>query len=248
MPTSDLLLSMRNVDLGYLPGDPVLHIDKLYIPKGKMVFVTGPSGAGKSTLLEYLGLMSDTSLNPKEAEYALLTGAGERIDLQALWSDSDEAISKVRQEHFSFVFQSTNLMPNFTIGENMCFGLMMDGLSRQEAEAQTKALMVDLDLPESLFDKRIDEASGGQRQRIAFVRAFSTPFTVLFGDEPTGNLDVTNAKRLMTALRATVRKLNRSAIVVSHDLDLSEAFADLILNIEAGENGGPSTLVTKENW
>jgi ABC-type lipoprotein export system ATPase subunit len=241
------LLEIRNVQLGYVPGKPVLHIDHLQIPKGKMVFVTGPSGSGKSTLLEFLGLMSNTCVNPGDATYHMDGGEGKRIELHRIWSASDEEISQVRRDHFSFVFQSTNLMPNFTIGENMCFGLMMNGMRREEAVRHTRALMEDLDLPASLFDKRIEEASGGQRQRIAFVRAFSLPFTILFGDEPTGNLDEGNAERLMRSLRSNVQRLNRSAIIVSHDLKLAREFADLILEIELDGPNGLNALNAKVN-
>lgn len=238
MEGGERLFSVRNVSLGYLPGQTVLHIDDLTIPKGKMVFVIGPSGAGKSTLLEYLGLMSDTCNNKSEGRYEMETGLAKPIDLHAAWGGKDKDISAIRQAHFSFIFQSTNLMPNFTIGENMCFGMLMDGNDQAEAESVARGLMDELDLPQDLFHKNITEASGGQRQRIAFVRAFSSPFTVLFGDEPTGNLDEGNANRLMTSLKRKIQELNRSAIIVSHDLELSDRYADIILEIQPDEARG----------
>jgi len=237
------LIDIRNVVLGYQNGHPILHLEHLSIPQGKVVFVIGPSGAGKSTLLEYLGLMSDTCLNPGEGHYTLSPGASDPVDLHDVWHQGDQWISQIRQAHFSFIFQSTNLMPNFTIGENMCFGMLMDGATQfPDAEAKVRGLMKQLDLPQDLFGKRITEASGGQRQRIAFVRAFSSPFTVLFGDEPTGNLDDGNARRLMQTLKDQTQSMGRSAVIVSHDIELSEQYADLILEIQPGSSSEPSTV------
>lgn len=242
MQQEHLLLELRNIALGYAPGRPVIEIPELLIPKGQMVFMNGPSGIGKSTLLEFMGLMSNTNLSGSLGSYALIESPDRRIDLGGIWNRSDDEISMVRSQHFSFVFQSTNLMPNFTIGENMCFNLLVNGVEKKEAEAKVRSAMEALDLPQDLYHKSVTEASGGQRQRIAFVRAFSTSFSVLFGDEPTGNLDKGNAVRLLERLQRTIKDLQKTAVIVSHDQELSKEFGDLILNIVPGAQGSPNRI------
>lgn len=235
------LLEIKDIELGYSSEKVVLSFPELKIPRGKMVFLLGPSGVGKSTLLEFLGLMTDSCLNRPKGIYQLNEGSTS-IDLAGIWNREDDEISQIRQDHFSFVFQSTNLMPNFTIGENMCFNLLVNGHSMAEAKETVLGLMDDLDLPRNLFDKRVTEASGGQKQRIAFVRAFGTSFSVLFGDEPTGNLDEKNAIRLFERLKAKITELNKTAVIVSHDLNLAKRFADLTIQMVPGTDGNPSTI------
>ncbi len=240
---SESILSLNNLYLGYSQDKPVLHVEKVEIPRGKLVFLLGPSGIGKSTLLEFLGLMTDSCLNKSEGNYELRSEQGEALDLLGVWDRSDQEISAIRKEHLSFVFQSTNLMPNFSIGENMCFNLLMEGMTPDEAKEKVLDTMREVDLPEALFDKKVVEASGGQKQRIAFVRAFSTRFSVLFGDEPTGNLDEGNAIRLFEILKNKIKTSQKTAVVVSHDARLAQRFGDIIIEMQPGENGNPNSVL-----
>ncbi len=240
---SESILSLNNLYLGYSQDKPVLHVEKVEIPRGKLVFLLGPSGIGKSTLLEFLGLMTDSCLNKSEGNYELRSDQGEALDLLGVWDRSDQEISAIRKEHLSFVFQSTNLMPNFSIGENMCFNLVMEGMTPDEAKEKVLDTMREVDLPEALFDKKVVEASGGQKQRIAFVRAFSTRFSVLFGDEPTGNLDEGNAIRLFEILKNKIKTSQKTAVVVSHDARLAQRFGDIIIEMRPGENGNPNSVL-----
>jgi len=216
-------------------------MDRLDIPRGKLVFIVGVSGGGKSTLIETLGLMNHTTKFEQLGGVVKFfpRGAG-AVDLLELWDRNDDAVlSDFRQRYFSFIFQQTNLMPNFSSGENMLITALFAGSDRKAAETKVRQLMKDIDLPARAFDAPIQELSGGQRQRLAFIRALVADFQVLFGDEPTGNLDSATARECFRLLRRELRDLNRTAIIVTHDLDLAAEFADLIIpiSLEKGADG-----------
>ncbi len=225
---------------------PVLHCEELSISSGKIYFVLGKSGIGKSTLLEALGLMSNT-ITETSITCQFVDPSGNQVDLKELWKS--EKISAFRQEKYSFIFQSNNLMENFTAGENMAFGMLMSGKAMGDIEKELRPIMEDIDLPEDCFKKDIQYLSGGQRQRVAFVRAFTAPFQVLFGDEPTGNLDEVVANKLMAVLKRKISRDNKTAIIVSHNIDLALQFADEILILSESEEKqgylGPNNRMTK---
>ena len=210
----------------------ILEINNLIIPKGKKVFIVGESGIGKSTILETLGLMNKTFVTSKDSKFLFFEG-DIPIDLAAMWDrKSDKRLSAFRLKNFSFIFQSTNLMRNFTAFENISFTRMLQGYSKFSCFNRTRKLLVDLGL-EHVDDKRMaQELSGGQQQRLAFARAILPDFSVLFGDEPTGNLDPENANRVMQILSNKLNELDgASAIIVTHDMHLAIMFADIIIKI-----------------
>jgi lipoprotein-releasing system ATP-binding protein len=233
-----LNFELKDVLLGYEEGKVVLNIPDLSIHKGQLTFVTGPSGAGKSTLLEALGLMKNTILGGRSFMFNNMGTQG--MSFLDIWNGSEADTDLIRRKHFSFIFQSTNLMPNFTLGENICFGGMLSGKSLEQVKPVALEFMEKLNLEAQLFDNPSTVASGGQRQRAAFIRALCKDFSVLFGDEPTGNLDRENAVLLFELLKETVKTQNRSAIIVSHDLDLAKQFADEILEISISTVDGSS--------
>ena len=210
----------------------VLEIEHLTIPKGKKIFIVGESGIGKSTILETLGMMNNTIVPDSRTRFEFFESEGKSIDLKDMWNKRDKMLSDFRLKNYSFIFQSTNLMKNFTAFENIAFTRMLQGFSQFSSFQRTKKVLEDLGL-EHVDEKRMaQELSGGQQQRLAFARAILPDFTVLFGDEPTGNLDAENAIRVMEILNA---KLNEhegaSAIIVSHDMHLAVSFADVIIKI-----------------
>jgi lipoprotein-releasing system ATP-binding protein len=228
------LFSIEQLNCGYAPRT-VLEITELEVPKVPMIFILGPSGIGKSTFLEMAGLMTNTQLNePKQFSYFSASG---ELDLSKFWTWDENKQSNFRKSKYSFVFQQTNLMPNFSILENLCVPLLIQGQSFEEAAKLVTQTAISMDLPEKLLLRPITEASGGQLQRIAFTRALSANFEVLFGDEPTGNLDPGNARNLMNQLKVNLQKRNASAIIVSHDLKLAEEYADCIIRIEKVGDG-----------
>lgn len=205
----------------------VLTGNQLRVDRGKFYFVIGKSGIGKSTLLESLGLMSDTLSEDSGVLY------NEEQSLKQLWGS--DKLSKFRAENYSFIFQENNLLENFSTGENMSFGLLLSGKNTSEAKSKILPLMSSIDLPHDTFDKKIQNLSGGQRQRVAFVRALTAPFEVMFCDEPTGNLDPVVANKLMTVLKENIVNNDKTAIIVSHSIDLAVAYADHIWVITPGD-------------
>lgn len=209
----------------------VLEINALDIPRGKKVFIVGESGIGKSTILETLGMMNNTIVPSSDLVFNFTLNSGETIQLDTLWHN-DKNLSKFRLDHYSFIFQSTNLMRNFTAFENIAFTRMLQGYNKIECFEKTKQVLLDLGLEHIDEARYAQELSGGQQQRLAFARAVIPDFAVLFGDEPTGNLDGENAMRVMEVLSRRLDKSeNASAIIVSHDMHLATTFADIIIKI-----------------
>lgn len=231
------VFQIRNLECAYLPGQPVLRLKNLDVPSGQLVFIIGKSGVGKSTFIETLGLMNQT-ISHHETTSVMFNpaGADEGHELRDCWKLKNEQLSALRKKHFSFIFQNTNLMPNFTSGENMVVSLLIKGRPFDEAKREVLEVMDRLSLAREIFDKKTTEISGGQRQRLAFVRAITADFTVLFGDEPTGNLDRNTSEDLMLVLKKLIGEKGKTGIIVSHDLFLAEKFADLIAPITSQWN------------
>lgn len=210
----------------------VLEIKHLIIPRGKRIFIVGESGIGKSTILETLGMMNNTIVPDESTRFVFIESDGKETDLKGMWKKKDKILAVFRLKNYSFIFQSTNLMKNFTAFENIAFTRMLQGFTRFSSFQRTKKVLEDLGLNHVDETRMAQELSGGQQQRLAFARAILPDFTVLFGDEPTGNLDAENAVKVMEILNS---KLNEhedaSAIIVSHDMHLAVTFADVIIKI-----------------
>lgn len=210
----------------------VLEISHLIIPRGKRIFIVGESGIGKSTILETLGMMNNTIVPSNDTVFSFYDTNGVKTDLKRLWTLKDKLLSEFRLKNYSFIFQSTNLMKNFTAFENIAFTRMLQGSSQYSSFQRTKSILEDLGLEHVDSQRMAQELSGGQQQRLAFARAILPDFTVLFGDEPTGNLDAENAIRVMEILNKKLAEYEgASAIIVSHDMHLAVSFADIIIKI-----------------
>lgn len=211
----------------------VLEINHLVIPRGKKIFIVGESGIGKSTILETLGLMNNTVVPDANAIFKFYDKNENPKDLAALWGmNSDKKLSDFRLKNYSFIFQSTNMMHNFTAYENVAFTRMLQGFTKYSCYRRARKLLDDLGLEHVDETRMAHELSGGQQQRLAFARAILPDFSVLFGDEPTGNLDGENAVRVMQILSEKMKELDEaSAIIVTHDMHLAVTFADVIIKI-----------------
>lgn len=241
--TTPPVFQIRHLACAYRANQPVLRLRHIDIPSGKLVFIIGKSGIGKSTLIETLGLMNRT-IAPAPETSIRFDGSenAAAVELRDHWQLPNRQLSDFRRRHFSFIFQNTNLMPNFTSGENMAISLLIRGYTMAEAKTEILSVMDRLSLDRSIFDKKTTEISGGQRQRLAFVRAITADFTVLFGDEPTGNLDRNTSEELMSILRERIQSKGKTGIIVSHDLYLAEKFADIVVPITP-ESVGEETYV-----
>ena len=181
--------ALRNIDLNIAAGD--------------YVSIMGPSGSGKSTLLNLIGLLD----RPNSGTYKL--DGGNVTDL------NDEQQAKVRSEKIGFVFQSFHLVPRLTAAMNIELPLILAGISVVERKARVVQLLENYGLTDRA-DHRPDQLSGGQRQRVAIARATSMHPAVLLADEPTGNLDQTTGKEVMSLLEQMVAQ-QVALIVVTHD-------------------------------
>lgn len=239
---STIAIQIDQLHCAYTPGKPVLRVDTLQIHRGELLFLLGRSGIGKSTFLELTGLMNSPAGGVSGA-IIFHDRDGQEHALLDLWQQSNTRISDFRNRHLAFIFQETNLLEQFTAGENMLLPSLIQGQSLETARKRVKQLMEDLSLDAALADHAPGHLSGGQKQRMAFIRALATHFDVLFGDEPTGNLDPVTARRLMEVLRMHLHEEQRAGIVVSHDIALALTFADRIAVItESTETPGLGVL------
>lgn len=225
----------------------ILNIKDLTL-EDELVFVFGFSGSGKSTLLEALGLMNDTIVEGS----TILPMFDERLgNLEELWgNEQKEKLYAARKDHYSFVFQSTVLLPNFTVVENVILpSLIEEGADYYRSYLKAIILLSQLNLEKLEVSKSENKVSGGQRQRLAFARAFLPQFNVLFGDEPTGNLDEINAEHLFNFLRFHIHDEQRCAIIVSHSIQLTLKYADKIILLTPADvhNLGAGCIIKPEN-
>ena len=232
---------------GCKTNDPkvVLQATELRIPQGELVFIVGKSGCGKSTILETLGLMNNTILSAER--FLIFPEEGQEIDVTKVWRQKNSVLANIRKKYFSFIFQQTNMMHYFSIRENAVIPQLIKGGDKQYGDTLRQ-----VGLEQVFVENRqnVGELSGGQQQRLAFVRAFMPHFNIIFGDEPTGNLDPENAHNLMKIVADEIRNSpEKTAIIVSHSPELSEKYADRIIKIHKKEtrNGDTFGVIDSES-
>jgi putative ABC transport system ATP-binding protein len=162
----------------------------------------GPSGSGKSTLMHILA-----ALDRPTSGYVTIAGT-------RLGALSDTDITKLRRQHIGFVFQFFNLLPMLSAEENILLPLSIGG--RKADKADHEALIARVGLGERLNHKP-SQLSGGQQQRVAIARALASQPTVLFADEPTGNLDSSSGAEVLALLREAVELDRQTTVMVTHD-------------------------------
>ena len=190
----------------------------LGIPKGQFAAVMGPSGSGKSTLMHIMAGLDQ----PTTGQISI-----DGIELTEL---NDKKLTLLRREHIGFIFQFFNLLPMLTAEENVRLPLQIAGRK------------VDDDWVDRVIDgvglsdrrkHRPSELSGGQQQRVAIARALVSQPTVIFADEPTGNLDTTTGNEILALLREAVNERQQTTVMVTHDTTAA-ATADRVLFLEDG--------------
>jgi putative ABC transport system ATP-binding protein len=190
----------------------------LELPAGRLTAVMGPSGSGKSTLMHLLaGLDRPTA--------GCVHIAGEQIT-----GMPDRRLTRLRRRHIGFVFQSFNLLPTLSAEENVLLPLAIAG--EKPPAAEVDALLARVGLAERRSHKPA-QLSGGQQQRVAIARALVTRPTVLFADEPTGNLDSEAGAGVLRMLREAVDRDGQTILMVTHD-PRAAAIADRVLHLADG--------------
>jgi len=245
----NIIFDIENLYCGYNNKDAVLYIENLQIPSNKIIFILGLSGIGKSTFIETIGLMNDTILNKNDSKVDFIARDNTKISISDLWDKDDNAKSSFRAKYLSFIFQNTNLMSNMTAGENVCINLLFEGGSFDDAKSNVLKQFKKLNLDEEKFNSDITALSGGERQRVAFVRGLMSNFEVLFGDEPTGNLDKKTASNVMNGIKESLLDMKRGSIIVTHDPDLAFNFGDAIILItpKTLENSNKMGIINNTN-
>ena len=178
------------------------------VSKAEVVSIMGASGAGKSTLLQILG-----TLSTPDAGSLVIDG----VDVPALDS---KGLAEFRNRKLGFVFQFHHLLPEFTALENVMIPAFIAGRSKKDAEEAAKALLTDLGLAER-FTHKPSELSGGEQQRVAIARALINNPSVLFADEPSGNLDSKTKEELHNLFFSLRDKYGQTIVIVTHDPELA---------------------------
>lgn len=215
------IIKLENVTKIYGTGDNQLvaldHVN-VTIDKGEAVAIVGPSGCGKSTMLHIIGGVDAATEGKVYIEGKDIT------DLK------DEEMSIFRRRKIGFVFQSYHLIPVLTVEENMQMPILLD--HRKLDKEYTDYVLEML----GLKDRRKSlpsQLSGGQQQRVAIARALANRPSILLADEPTGALDSKNGEEVMALLQRSVKELNQTLVLITHNVDLARE-ADRIIKLSDG--------------
>jgi len=197
--------ALRGVDVGF--------------EQGKFTAIMGPSGSGKSTLMHCM------------AGLDRLTGGEVYIGDTAISTLNDKQLTMLRRERVGFIFQAYNLVPTLNARENITLPMDLGGGKIDDAWVDEVISTVGLS---DRVTHRPNELSGGQQQRVAVARALATRPEIVYGDEPTGNLDSTTSAEILAFMKSAVDQLGQTIVMVTHD-PRSASYADRVLFLADGE-------------
>lgn len=229
---SDVVIDTHNISRVYNPDTiPVYAIRNvhLHIKRGEFTALVGPSGSGKTTLLNLIG-----GLDKPDQGRILINGT----EITAL---SAGGLIEFRLYNIGFVFQSFNLIPVLTAGENAEFIMLLQGKSKKERDARMKQLFREIDM-EDKMDRRPGELSGGQQQRVAVARALASKPQFILADEPTANLDSKSASNLLDIMDKMNREENITFIFSTHDQRVIER-ARRVITLVDGEVASDTNVI-----
>jgi len=219
------MISVENIKKAYPDGDGLFYAlagVSFKIEKGEFVAIMGPSGSGKSTLMHILGAL-DT---PTSGKYFL-----EGKDISLL---SPDELAEIRREKIGFVFQAFNLLPRTTVLRNVMLPLIYSKIPRIEREKLARQSLLSAGLDEGHFNHLSNQLSGGQIQRVAIARALVNSPSIIFADEPTGNLDTKTGEIVLNTFERLNKEEGRTIIVITHEISVAE-HADRIISIRDGK-------------
>ena len=202
------MIKVNNIHKSF--GDlEVLKGVSLEVGKGEIVSIVGASGAGKTTLLQILG--------------TLLPADGGEVEIAGtkIFGLNEKRTAEFRNRHIGFVFQFHNLLPEFSALENVMMPALIGGAKRKEAKERALELLEAVGLTDRI-DHKPAQLSGGEQQRVAIARALINRPSVVFADEPTGNLDTHNRDEIQRLLFEVREKFGQTIVMVTHDERLAE--------------------------
>ncbi|WP_304942902.1 ABC transporter ATP-binding protein [Vallitalea guaymasensis] len=192
----------------------------LNIKKGECCCILGTSGSGKSTLLNMIA-----GLEKPTKGQIIIKG-------QSIEKMNEKQVTKFRQKHVGFVFQSYNLLPNLTALENVAMPMIFGGISKRKREKEAKQMLRAVGLGDRLHHKP-SQMSGGQQQRVSIARAFVGTPEIVFADEATGNLDTKTTMEVMELITNMANENNQTLIMVTHDTETA-VYADRVIHVRDG--------------
>ena len=225
------IISLRNVRKVYKMGqERIVALDSITLnfEKGKVYCLLGTSGSGKSTLLNLIAGLE----KPTKGEIVFRSAHIEKM--------SEKHLADYRQKYIGFVFQSYNLLPSLSALENVTIPLIFKKVPKRKRIARARAMLKAVGL-EDREKHKPGELSGGQQQRVSIARAFISKPTIVFADEPTGNLDTKTTYEMMELITSIAKENDQTLIIVTHDIDIAK-YANTVIyirdgNIEKIENG-----------
>ena len=217
------VIEMKGICKGYLLGEervPILKNVDFTVDRGEFVAILGPSGSGKTTLMNIIGCMD-------EWEYGEYFLNGRPIHAM-----EEEELNEVRNKEIGFIFQNYQLIPTYTVLQNIILPLLTRGMTSTEAKERSMEIIRMLGIDHRLKHKP-NELSGGQKQRVSIARALVCRPALLLADEPTGALDSHSGKDVL-ALFGQLNKMGNTIVMITHDLNVAKS-ATRIVRISDGE-------------
>ena len=225
----DQLIVVRELTKHYEMGETIVQALRgvsFEIARGCFVAVMGPSGSGKTTLMDILGCLS----RPTGGEYILGGVAVSQL--------AESRLAELRNHEIGFVFQNFNLLSRTTALANVELPLLYDGMPKKQRTERAKEALEAVGLADRVYHKP-NELSGGQRQRVAIARALVNNPSIVFADEPTGNLDTTSGESIL-ALFDELHAKGNTIVMVTHERDVAE-HAERIMSFRDGK-------LVKDEW
>lgn len=214
-----MIIKAENIHKSFDSLEVLKGID-FYAQEGEIISIMGASGAGKSTLLQILGTLSTPDAGTLE------------IDGCDVLNLNGKELASFRGRKIGFVFQAHHLLPEFTAVENVMMPALIAGRKQREARSAALELLESVGLADRI-DHKPSELSGGEQQRVAIARALINKPSVLFADEPTGNLDSVTKQEIHKLLFSLREKYGQTIVIVTHDPELA-ALCDRCLNMKDG--------------